>query len=240
MLNSEKRCVKACVFDFGNTLINDTELTKISVADMGQWMLNQSLFPSVAAFVGAYMRINHETETPMISHTFGEIDFFEKTFQELSINGISANDALMKYREILNEKIGPDNDVVDTFSLLKDKNLRIALLSNERVCRVDSYMEKTNIGHFFDAIIVSENMGIEKPDPRIFQETLNRLSIEADEMVMFGDNLISDGACKKLGIFFVLVTAYMNKNWIWISRPLPFFLCNDRVKKHNESSRILY
>ena len=34
-------------------------------------------------------------------------------------------------------------------------------------------------------------------------------------MVMFGDNDISDGAGKELGIFFVLVTTYRNKGWVW-------------------------
>jgi FMN phosphatase YigB (HAD superfamily) len=58
-------------------------------------------------------------------------------------------------------------------------------------------------------------MGIEKPDLRIFQEALNRLNLKGEEMVMFGDNEIADGASKKLGIFFVLVTGYMNKGWIW-------------------------
>ena len=32
---------------------------------------------------------------------------------------------------------------------------------------------------------------------------------------MFGDNEIADGACKKLGIYFVLVKDYMTKDWIW-------------------------
>ena len=76
-------------------------------------------------------------------------------------------------------------------------------------------MEKTNLRHFFDAIVVSARIRIEKPDLRFFQEALNQLNIKGEEMVMFGDNAIADGAAKKLGIFFILVTGYMNKNWIW-------------------------
>ncbi|MGD9182177.1 MAG: hypothetical protein PVG15_11935, partial [Desulfobacterales bacterium] len=41
------------------------------------------------------------------------------------------------------------------------------------------------------------------------------LDIKGEEMAMFGDNEIADGAAKKLGIFFILVTGYMNKSWIW-------------------------
>ena len=215
MLHRKKRPLKACAFDLGNTLINDTQLARNAMVDMGEWLLNKSFIQSKKAFLATFKRINHLTNKPFISHTFGEIDFFEKTFKELSIHAISAEDALKKYREILMEKIHPNKDIVGTFQLLKEKNIRIALLSNESVVRIDSYMEKTKLRHFFDAIIVSASIGIEKPDPRFFQEALNRLKINSQEMVMFGDNEIADGACKKLGIFFVLVTGYMNKTWIW-------------------------
>lgn len=49
----------------------------------------------------------------------------------------------------------------------------------------------------------------------IFQEALNRLDVTGEEVVMFGDNDIADGACKQLGITFVLVTGYKNTAWFW-------------------------
>ncbi len=212
---TEKRQVKACAFDLGNTLINDTRLSKDAAVDMAEWLLKHSLISSKEAFLATYEKVNHGTVKPFISHTFGELDFFEQTFKALAVNTISAQAALEKYREILIDKIQPDPDIVATFQLLKHKNIRIALVSNERVSRVDAYMQKTNLRHFFDAIIVSEGIGIEKPDLRIFQEASKRLNLKGEEMVMFGDNQIADGASKNLGIFFVLVTGYMNKAWIW-------------------------
>ena len=211
----EKRQIKACAFDLGNTLINDTRLSREATLDLGEWLLNHSFISSKEAFLTTYEKINHGTVKPFISHTFGELDFFKQTFKTLAIRTISAQAALKKYREILLEKIHPDPDIVATFQLLKQKNIRIALVSNERVSRVDAYMQKTNLRHFFDAIIVSEGIGIEKPDLRIFQEASHRLNLKGEEMVMFGDNQIADGASKRLGIFFVLVTGYMNKAWVW-------------------------
>ena len=215
MFTAKKRPIKACAFDLGNTLINDTRLSKSATVDMCQWLLNKSIIQSKQAFLTTFQRVNRHTAKPFISHTFGEIEFFEETFEELGINSITAEEALKKYREILMKKIQPDKDVADALQLLKDKNIRIALLSNESAERVDAYMEKTNLEHFFDSILVSASLGIEKPDLRIFQEALNRLNIKGEEMVMFGDNEIADGASKRLGIFFVLVTGYMNQDWIW-------------------------
>ena len=80
---------------------------------------------------------------------------------------------------------------------------------------MDAYLDKTKLGPFFDTIVVSESIGMEKPDHRIFQEVLTRLDIRGDEAVMFGDNQIADGASKELGFLFVLVTAYRNRDWVW-------------------------
>jgi HAD superfamily hydrolase (TIGR01549 family) len=215
MRSTKKSSIKACAFDLGNTLINDTQLAKAATVDMCQWLFNKSLIQSKEAFLATFESVNHNTKKPFISHTYGEIGFFEETFEKLAIDAISAQDALKKYREILMQKIHPDKDIVDALQLLKKKNMRIALLSNESVERVDAYLEKTNLRYFFDTIVVSASLGIEKPDLRFFQEALNQLNIKGEEMAMFGDNEIADGAAKKLGIFFILVTGYMNTNWIW-------------------------
>jgi HAD superfamily hydrolase (TIGR01549 family) len=188
---------------------------KAATVDMCQWLFDKSLIQSREAFITTFESVNHSTEKPFISHTFGELEFFEETFEKLAINAISAQDALKKYRILLMQKIQPDKDIVAALQLLKEQNMRLALLSNESVERVDAYMEKTNLGHFFDAIVVSARIRFEKPDLRFFQEALNQLNIKGEEMAMFGDNAIADGAAKKLGIFFILVTGYMNKNWIW-------------------------
>lgn len=210
-----KRPVKACVFDLGNTLVNDTRLANETAIEMGEWLAVHVGALSVDKFVSTYQRINYGMDKPFISHTFGELEFFERTFQELTIDAISARTALEKYRELLVDKFHRDSQVVDVFRYLIKKGIRIALLSNERTERVDAYLEKTDLSQYFDAIIVSEAIGVEKPDLRIFQETLNRLNIQSDEMIMFGDNEIADGACVQLGIFFVLVTAYKNATWVW-------------------------
>jgi HAD superfamily hydrolase (TIGR01549 family) len=215
MPHTQKKSIKVFGFDLGNTLINDTKLSKDATSDMGDWLFENAHVPSKEVFLATYTRINHGTKKPFISHTFGELDFFEKTFDELAVTTISASASLKKYRQILMEKIHPDKDIVNAFRLIKERQMQIVLMSNERSSRVEAYLEKTNMAPFFDVLIVSESIGAEKPDLGFFQEALNRLNIEGHQMLMFGDNEVADGACKKLGISFVLVTAYKNKGWIW-------------------------
>lgn len=215
MLSTEKKQIKACVFDLGNTLINDTQITQEATIATGEWLFEQSLIVSKEAFISTYTKIHEDTIRPFISHTYGERDFFAKTFQELQVTAITPEKALQKYREIVTAKFLPDGDIRETFQFLKERGIKIALLSNERVDRVDCYMAQTGFREFFETILVSEGVGVEKPDLGIFEEALKRLNITGAEMVMFGDNDIADGACKQLGITFVLVTGYKNRTWIW-------------------------
>jgi HAD superfamily hydrolase (TIGR01549 family) len=215
MASSAKRTLSACVFDLGNTLINDSLLSKNAAEEMSRWLRERALIRSEEEFLATFRRINYGTNKPFISHTFGEAEFFQKTFAELGVKAISAEEALKTYRNLLMARMEPDLEITSTFMFLRDKGIRIALLSNERVVRVDAYLEKTKLGPFFDAIVVSESVGVEKPDYRIFQEVLTRLHVRGDAAAMFGDNQIADGASKEWGFLFVLVTAYLNDNWVW-------------------------
>lgn len=215
MENSVKRTIKACVFDLGNTLINDSLLSKNAAEDMSRWLEERGFISSREDFLTTFRRINYGTNKPFISHTFGEAEFFQRTFEELAVKSISAEEALKTYRNLLMDRIEPDPGIAETFKFLRDQGIRIALLSNERTIRVDSYMEKTKLGPLFDTIVVSESIGAEKPDHRTFQEVLTRLNIRGDEAAMFGDNQIADGASKELGFLFILVTAYLNQDWVW-------------------------
>ena len=72
--------IKGCVFDVGNTLINDTELVKDSLEDMGKWLERKGILRKKQPFITTYHRINKSTFQPYISHTFGEEGFFKKNF----------------------------------------------------------------------------------------------------------------------------------------------------------------
>jgi putative hydrolase of the HAD superfamily len=45
---------------------------------------------------------------------------------------------------------------------------------------------------YFDDIIISGNFGKGKPDPSIFEHALSRMSLSKEEVIMVGDNLMTD------------------------------------------------
>lgn len=57
----------------------------------------------------------------------------------------------------------------------------------------------------FDGLVVSEEVGVEKPDQRIFRNFLNIRGRPGEDFVYFGNNLNRDPACREVGMDFVLV-----------------------------------
>lgn len=57
----------------------------------------------------------------------------------------------------------------------------------------------------YEGLVVSEEVGVEKPDPKIFREFLNIRGRPGKDFTYFGNNLSRDPACRKTGMDFVLV-----------------------------------
>ncbi|RLI19572.1 haloacid dehalogenase, partial [Candidatus Bathyarchaeota archaeon] len=51
---------------------------------------------------------------------------------------------------------------------------------------------RLGLHHFFDIVVISEEVGSEKPDTKIFEVALKKLNIEPYEAVYVGDNLETD------------------------------------------------
>jgi putative hydrolase of the HAD superfamily len=67
-------------------------------------------------------------------------------------------------------------------------------------------LRKLNINKFFNAVLVSEDVGWRKPHIKIFQEALQRLSVKAEETVYVGDSPAEDIAgAKKSGMKTIFV-----------------------------------
>lgn len=85
----------------------------------------------------------------------------------------------------------PYDDVVPAFERLRARGIRIGLISNwDR--RLAGIFTGLGIGHMIDVVISSAEVGLRKPDPRIFEMALERLAMKASESVHIGDHLYAD------------------------------------------------
>jgi putative hydrolase of the HAD superfamily len=95
-----------------------------------------------------------------------------------------------------------DRDLVDHIRWLRPR-YKTALLSNAWP-DAREYVMQQQFGDAFDALIISAEVGVMKPDPGIFQVGLEQLGIAAGEAVFVDDTKVNVEAARALGMHAVL------------------------------------
>jgi len=78
---------------------------------------------------------------------------------------------------------------------LKKRNKLIGLICNTGLTPgigLRKFLANESVSRYFDLMIFSEEIGIRKPDPRIFHLAAQRLGVQPCEIVPVGDNLKAD------------------------------------------------
>jgi putative hydrolase of the HAD superfamily len=75
---------------------------------------------------------------------------------------------------------------------LRAAGVRIGLLTNGAAALQREKIEASGLGLFFDAAVVSGEIGSGKPEPEIFHHLLGRLGVEASAALMVGNSLARD------------------------------------------------
>ena len=182
---------------------------------LAAWLKESDVLNDESGFVDTYREFNRNIHRAHWSHTYGEIELFQRTLDALGMKGIKPESVLRRYRQLIENVTKPDPGVIEVLKFLRERRMKTALLTNERSARIEMFVRKTKIEGLLDAIVVSEEVGVEKPHPLIFEQVRRRLGVEFAEIVIFGDSETADGGGKKLGMKFVLVKAYKVPAWSW-------------------------
>lgn len=92
-----------------------------------------------------------------------------------------------------------DRELVTLISQLRQENLDTALLSNHP-SNLPHLLSDLDLDDLLDPIIVSALEGVTKPDPEIYQRTLDRLGVEPSEAVFVDDYYENVEAARELGL----------------------------------------
>jgi HAD superfamily hydrolase (TIGR01549 family) len=107
---------------------------------------------------------------------------------------------------------------------------KVGLISNFTYAPVIyKSLRKLGISEFFNAVVVSNEVGWRKPSVHIFQEALNRLQVQADEAVYVGDSPIEDiKGAKQIGLKTIFVPSQFNTlKDLYVSKQEPDYIAND-------------
>ncbi|VTP91199.1 YjjG family noncanonical pyrimidine nucleotidase [Sphingobacterium daejeonense] len=152
--------------------------------------------PTSETFIATYTINNHRL-WDLYHH--GKIDKptlrklrFADTFTQLGVNPELFPVAFEEeYLEICPTKTNLFPNAHETLGYLQDR-YTLHLISNGFKEACEKKLEHSKLAPYFDTIVISEIVGINKPDRRIFEHALKNGNAIKEEAVMIGDNLDAD------------------------------------------------
>ena len=102
-------------------------------------------------------------------------------------------------------RIGPYPDAEPTLTALRERGLRLVVVSNWD-CSLSGVLERCGLAHLFEGAIASAVVGARKPDPAIFVPALELAGVEPAEALHVGDTPEEDlVAARDAGIRGLLI-----------------------------------
>lgn len=92
----------------------------------------------------------------------------------------------------------------ETLQTLKDRGIRLALLTNGDAEGQNAKIDRFGLRPYFEQIFVEGEIGFGKPDHRLYQLAMETMNVSAGDVWMVGDNLDWEiAAPQQLGIYSI-------------------------------------
>jgi 2-haloacid dehalogenase len=104
--------------------------------------------------------------------------------------------------------LDPFPEVSDVLRQLKSAGLKTAILSNGSPTMLEAAVNNAKLGGLLDAVLSVEDVGVYKPDPRVYQLAVDRLAIPAAKISFQSSNAWDAHAASSFGMKVVWCNRY--------------------------------
>jgi putative hydrolase of the HAD superfamily len=111
---------------------------------------------------------------------------------------------LRSFAETYFAGLEPNADLIDYFGTLRARGLRLAMLTNNVREWEPRWREMLPVDEIFEVVVDSAFVGMRKPDPAIFELTLDKLGAEPGESLFVDDLEVNCDAARSLGLSAVV------------------------------------
>ena len=191
--------IKACVFDAYGTLFDVNSAASKCKEKLGNrwenfanaWRTTQLEYTWLRSMMKKHENFWKITE-----------DSLDHTMETFKIKKGMRNELLNLYKEL-----SPYPEVKECLESLKNKKIKIAILSNGTPDLLRGLVESNNIQNYFDDIMSIESVGIYNPDSRVYAIPIKKYECKPENICFLSSNTwdVSGG-----GVF--------GYNAVWVNR----------------------
>jgi len=184
--------IKAVIFDWGGTIaVAEAPWDTISERIADRLQLKEIYLEPTDIKKSIDKATQYRREQAKLGVELNSYQFFNHALGLLGHTvDVDITDELEQYVYEMTTPVFADG--LDETLMELSEDYKLALLSNVWLEGPRQSLRDLGYDRWFDAMLLSCDIGIPKPDPRIFQHILNLLSIEPEEAIMVGDSLDAD------------------------------------------------
>ena len=172
--------VKAIIFDAYGTLFDvnsAAEKCKDKIGDKWEpfanfWRTTQLEYTWLRSLMGRHKDFWQVTE-----------DSLDKSMKAFNIDSSMKNELLNLYKIL-----SPYKEVSETLKALKEKKFKLAILSNGTPSLLKELVKSNNLNNLFDDIFSIEEVGVYKPDSKVYDIPVKKYKIKKDEIAFLSAN----------------------------------------------------
>ena len=172
--------IKAIIFDAYGTLFNVNSAAEKCKNKIGnKW----------EAFAN-YWRTTQLEYTWLRSLMNRHKDFWQITEDSLDKSIKAFNIDVLMREELLNlyKVLSPFKEVPETLKTLKEKKFKLSILSNGTPSLLNELVKSNNLDSFFDDIFSIEEVGVYKPNAKVYDIPIKKYNIKKNEVVFLSAN----------------------------------------------------
>ena len=172
--------VKAIIFDAYGTLFDvnsAAEKCKDKIGDKWEpfanfWRTTQLEYTWLRSLMGRHKDFWQITE-----------DSLDKSMKAFNIDSSMKNELLNLYKIL-----SPYKEVSETLKALKEKKFKLAILSNGTPSLLNELVKSNNLNNLFDDIFSIEEVGVYKPNSKVYDIPVKKYKIKKDEIAFLSAN----------------------------------------------------
>jgi 2-haloacid dehalogenase len=204
MANGPLVGVKACLFDAYGTLFDFASAARncrdVAPNQIGPltnlWRDKQLQYTWLRAVQGLHADFWQVTS-----------DALDYSLETLGVGGKGLNERLMQ----LYLELEPFPEVPEVLARLERSGVRMAILSNGSPKMLEAVVTSARLGHYFDAVLSVEEVGVFKPHPKVYQLAVDRLGMPAGAISFQSSNAWDAYAASAFGMQVVWCNRYAQR-----------------------------
>ena len=110
-------------------------------------------------------------------------DSLDKSMKTFEIDSSMRNELLDLYKIL-----SPFKEVPEVLKLLKERDLKLAILSNGTPTLLNQLVKSNNLDNLFDDLFSIEEVGIYKPDSKVYDLPVKKYNIQKNEVTFLSAN----------------------------------------------------